>query len=335
MHVQNLQQQVFDPVRSEDWDIRVVRTISAEKHIFIEPIRAGRGERGHFLDFEREGFSDAIADYHDIDKIVVVGLEEFFAGAMSEEAAKRFDDSLTAMLNFFADGYLPIIWKTRAGLVTPFSRQLSAAFERLSGLLRTEVELPSLDDSLVGRLTAGLSARAKDRLRLMRAMHRRGSNVTLRMSPLVPMINDDANTLSEVMNAAYENGARAVDVRYFTLIRGQKQRVWAKLSRLNRDFMRTCFSHQRWKVGGSLNNRGIQQGAQKLLPAEMREEGHRRARQIAGEVGLRVVIPEVEGLSKLTQLPSSVSARRASQLPGNATLPPRMSQITMFDNDES
>ncbi len=303
------------PHAIRDWSFSVIEVETGSFEIFIEPLRRQSDGTLAFLDFDATEFAERLDEELEekrvlhIDRVNILGLEALFSYPLSEPEPNlnRVLMAITRLWQYLGEQEVPLTWKTRSGLIGALPKALGAAWEHIGNRLELEIEIPSIEDKVVAQLTPGEGGPVSARLRLIRAMRKRGAHVILRLAPLVPMINDGQQSLEAVMGAAKEAGATGVEVRYLTMLRGKQPRIWSQLSRMQREMMRSCFARSSWEAGTHYNSRGRLSGSRKMLPAEVREQGHRRAKEIAAQFGLRLIVPNILKSKKSTRPESAVS----------------------------
>ncbi len=116
------------------------------------------------------------------------------------------------------------------------------------------------------------------RLRAVRPLLAAGVPVTLRVEPLVPLVNDTQADLEAVFDLAVKNGVRRVELAYLALTPDTAKSLSRGMPRMHREMLRGLFAEQPWLPWAG--------GSRKLLPRMLREAGYDRALAAARRLGL-------------------------------------------------
>ncbi|MBI5498369.1 MAG: hypothetical protein HY904_25430 [Deltaproteobacteria bacterium] len=130
------------------------------------------------------------------------------------------------------------------------------------------------------------------RLKGLRPLMAAGIPVTVRVEPLIPLVNDTEADLEELFSAVAKVGVKRVELAYLQLTPDTAKSLSRGLPRMHREMLKGLFGQEPWRESP--------QGTRKLLPRMLRDAGYERALESARRVGLyasvcATVDPDVKG----------------------------------------
>jgi DNA repair photolyase len=125
------------------------------------------------------------------------------------------------------------------------------------------------------------------RLRSIRPLTGHGVPVTLRVHPLVPLVNDTEADLESLMQQAAKNGVRRAEFSYLQMSTAASKGLARGLPRMHREMLKGLFGPQPWVEGPY--------GQRKLLPQPLRDAGYERALDVSRRLGIQAVVREGGG----------------------------------------
>ncbi|MEW5855440.1 MAG: hypothetical protein AB2A00_42095 [Myxococcota bacterium] len=120
------------------------------------------------------------------------------------------------------------------------------------------------------------------RLRSLRPLVAAGVPVTVRVEPLVPLVNDTEADLEALLDAVARNGVNRVELAYLQLTPQTAKSLSRGLPRMHREMLKGLFATEAWAAGPF--------GQRKLLPRVLREAGYERAVEVARRFGIQATI---------------------------------------------
>lgn len=99
---------------------------------------------------------------------------------------------------------------------------------RRPGLMRVSVSLSSMDP-MIHKEFEPLSPTPVERLAMLRELHLAGLDLRVRLEPLMPMVNDGTEELSELLRQIYKVGVRRFSVSYMQMRKGLPERLMRML----------------------------------------------------------------------------------------------------------
>jgi hypothetical protein len=152
--------------------------------------------------------------------------------------------------------------------------------------------------------------------------------VTVRVEPLVPLVNDTEADLEGLFQLIAKNGVRRVELAYLSLTPESAKSLSRGLPRMHREMLKGLFAQEPWVQGPH--------GQRKLLPMVLRDAGYERGMTAARRVGLiPTVCASAEPDLRLARhcvrpLGDAPAARAVSQVPVPASQPPAVRQLGLF-----
>jgi DNA repair photolyase len=156
------------------------------------------------------------------------------------------------------------------------------------------------------------------RLRSLRVLVHRGVPVTVRVEPLVPLVNDTEADLEALLQAAAKNGIKRVELGYLQMTPESVRSLSRRLPRMHREMLKGLFASESW-VEGPL-------GPRKLLPKVLREAGYERALSVARRCGVMAAVRAE--LEPEYRVPRATKGPRSGDPVGSAVIASR--QLGLF-----
>ncbi|AEM39429.1 Radical SAM domain protein [Pyrolobus fumarii 1A] len=175
------------------------------------------------------------------------------------------------------------------------------------------ITITTLDDELARKLEPGAPS-PRERIEAIRRLHEYGVPVGIRLDPLLPHLNDDEESIREVLEAAHDAGARFVVTSTYKARPDNLKRVIETFPELRDLYERMYKRDGTWMHGYW------------YLPANKRLEMIMRVKRIADKLGLEFATCR-EGFKHLHTAPSCdgshlipnrVPLPRGSRCSGNA-----------------
>ncbi len=152
-------------------------------------------------------------------------------------------------------------------------------FAKSPSKIFAQIGITTLDEGLCRALESGAATPAQ-RLGNIEALIRIGVQTKARLDPLIPDVTDTEANLRPLLAALHEHGIRNIAASYLFLRPAFARKLCARL----RSLEDSAFSESSWKWRTFAD--GI--GGGQTPSIEQRENGFRRLRALAAEVGIEV-----------------------------------------------